>query len=82
MTLTHQSAIDLMARFKTAAVAAGATGREPVFMQPAGSALIGEVIALSVRYGLAAGLLFSTAARASSNTVAASSPSAFAIPKN
>lgn len=64
MPLAHQSSKDLMARLKTAAVAAGASGRESIFMEPASATLIGDVMAFAVRYGLEVRSLFSTAARA------------------
>lgn len=64
MPLAYQSSMDLMARLKSAAVAAGASGREPIFMEPVRGALIGDVIAFAVRYGLEVRPLFSTAARA------------------
>lgn len=64
MLLAHQRSKDLMARLKTAAVAAGASGRESIFLEPVGAALVGDVMAFAVRYGLEVRSLFSTAARA------------------
>lgn len=64
MLLAHQSSKDLMARLKTAAVAAGASGRESIFAEPPDAALVGDVIVFAVRYGLEVRSLFSTAARA------------------
>lgn len=80
--LSAQTSQGIMARLKAAAVAAGASGREAVFTQAPGNALIGEIMTVAARYGLSWRELFATASAASANTVAGSSPSAFTSPRN
>lgn len=64
MPLACQSSEDLMARLKSAAVAAGASGSESIFLEPAGDVPVGDVMTFAARYGLEVGPLFSTASRA------------------